>query len=314
MDNNDSIINTFYNNNYIKPPEFCVCGNSKIKLNKYSKYKINPYCFRCTKRNCKKIYPLLKGSFFDKFKFLPLNVSYDILRCFIEYEFNAKSALNYLVNTKFYTLSDKIIHEFYTEIRKIIYKYYLIEYETETLGTENANHFYAVDESNMAKDLNGNKIWCLGIKETQGPNFRIVLTRERDAATLKRFITKFIPAGNNIISDGWAGYEWINNLNSGYRHYTHLHGRRDFGRAEESTSHIEQLWAQIKKRIFATYKMIPSENLLYFIKEIEWKIKVKTKSYPEKLKDFFEMFDLVSIVNEDNLKDPYFLNNDEINN
>ena len=93
----------------------------------------------------------------------------------------------------------------------------------------------------MAKDLNSNKIWCLGIKDTQGHNFRIILTGKLDAATLKRFISKFIPAGNNIISDGWAGYEWFNNLNSGYRHFTHFHGRRDFGRGEESTSHIEQL-------------------------------------------------------------------------
>ena len=52
MDNNGSIINTFYNKNYIKPPEICVWGNSNIKFNKYSKYKINPYCFRCTKKNC----------------------------------------------------------------------------------------------------------------------------------------------------------------------------------------------------------------------------------------------------------------------
>ena len=131
MDNNDIIINTFYNKNYIKPPENCVNGNSNIKLNKYSKYKINPYCFRCTKKNCKKIYLLLEGSFFDKFKFLSLNVSNDILRCFIEYEFNANAALNYLVNTKLYTISDKLIREFYTEIRKIIYKFYLIEYETK---------------------------------------------------------------------------------------------------------------------------------------------------------------------------------------
>ena len=33
MDNNDIIINTFYNKNYIKPPENCVNGNSNIKLN-----------------------------------------------------------------------------------------------------------------------------------------------------------------------------------------------------------------------------------------------------------------------------------------
>ena len=48
-----------------------------------------------------------------------------------------------------------------------------------------------------------------------------------------------------------------------------MEGRRDFGRGEESTSHIEQLWAQIKKLIFVTSKMIPPENLLYFIKEIK---------------------------------------------
>ena len=78
---------------------------------------------------------------------------------------------------------------------------FLIEYETKIIGNENSNNYYAVNESNMAKDLKS-KILCLGVKETQGPNFRIVLTLKRDAATLKRFITKFIPAGNNIISDG----------------------------------------------------------------------------------------------------------------
>ena len=34
--------------------------------------------------------------------------------------------------------------------------------------------------------------------------------------TLKHFITSIIPKGNNIICDGWKGYEWIDEANSDY--------------------------------------------------------------------------------------------------
>lgn len=98
--------------------------NNNNVIKRYSKYKINPYCFTCIKRISKKIYPLLKGSFYDKFKFL--NILYDILRCFMDYNFNIKEAFNYLINIKLYSLPEKIICEFYNEIRKIIYKYYII--------------------------------------------------------------------------------------------------------------------------------------------------------------------------------------------
>ena len=77
------------------------------------------------------------------------------------------------------------------------------------------------------------------------------------------------------MSDGWGGYLWASDINSGLRHYIHVHGRRDFGFAQESTSHMESVWSQVKTEIKSTYKMIPSTNLLYFIREAEWKIKKK---------------------------------------
>jgi hypothetical protein len=89
-------------------------------------------------------------------------------------------------------------------------------------------------------------------------DFRVVLSRERDAETLKIFVNKFISAGNNLVIDGWNGYDWANNINSGYVRFIHNHGRNDFGRGVESTSHMESVWSQLKKQIFNIYKMIPS--------------------------------------------------------
>lgn len=36
--------------------------------------------------------------------------------------------------------------------------------------------------------------------------------------------------------------------------------------------------------------MIPSNNLLYFIREEEWKIKFKSLNYQEKFEDYFGMY------------------------
>ena len=60
--------------------------------------------------------------------------------------------------------------------------------------------------------------------------------------------------------------------------------------------------------------MIPSINLLYFIREAEWKIKSKSLKYEEKLESFFEMYNTVVSIGEDELIDPDFINNEEINN
>ena len=41
------------------------------------------------------------------------------------------------------------------------------------------------------------------------------------------------------------------------------------------------VWSQHKKQIFSIYKIIPSENLVFFIKEAEWKIKKNHLLYDE---------------------------------
>lgn len=91
-----------------------------------------------------------------------------------------------------------------------------------------------------------------------------------------------IPLKNNFFTDSFLGYDWANDLNSGYRRFIHIHGRNDFSYGQDWNSHIESVWLQIKKQNMITYKMISSNNLLFFIKEAEFKLKNKFLSYENK--------------------------------
>ena len=68
-----------------------------------------------------------------------------------------------------------------------------------------------------------------------------MVAKSRDEDIIKTFIKRFIPAGNNILFDGWASYDCLDEENSGYSHFKHIHGRHDFVLGIESTSHVENL-------------------------------------------------------------------------
>ena len=89
-------------------------------------------------------------------------------------------------------------------------------------------------------------------------NFRIICSYNRDSDILKKFISKFIPPGNHIISDGWIGYSFLNEPLSDYSHSVHIHGRNDFGFGLDSTSHIESILGILKQEIKGVYTTIRS--------------------------------------------------------
>ena len=77
--------------------------------------------------------------------------------------------------------------------------------------------------------------------ETSSKKFRIEGSLSRNADTLNKFISKFVKSGNTIISDHWAGYDYLDRQDSGYVHIKFNHGRGQFGFGLSSTSHIESL-------------------------------------------------------------------------
>ena len=84
------------------------------------------------------------------------------------------------------------------------------------------------------------------------------------------------------------GYNFLNN-DQNFTHEIHNHGHGDFGTGKNSISHAEVLWAEMKKDFFAIYGIIPMNNFIYFLREIELRVIIKKKSDDEKLNIFREI-------------------------
>ena len=109
---------------------------------------------------------------------------------------------------------------------------------------------------------------------------------------MKEFITTHIESRNKIITDGWSGYSFIDDL-QGYIREVHIHEASDFGYGVNSTSHIESIWSQLKSVIKNIYYIIPHQNFLLYLRETEWRIKNKDKNLEGKIKEFFSCWTLV---------------------
>lgn len=73
------------------------------------------------------------------------------------------------------------------------------------------------------------------------------------------------------MTDNAACYNFLNNIDGGYKHSINTHGHGDFGEGLDSTSHIEQLWNHLKYLIKEIYNVIPSNNFVLFLREVEWR-------------------------------------------
>ena len=145
---------------------------------------------------------------------------------------------------------------------------------------------------------NNKQLWMLGAINTITKDFRIEGVLSSDAETLKKFITTYIPKGSNITTDGWVGYAFLNDLDSGYTHYTHNHGAGDFGLGFQSTSHVESLWSVLRHKIKTTYNVIPTTNIMHFIRETEFKYKIRNLSLDVKITKFFEFWKLLNNIKD----------------
>ena len=91
----------------------------------------------------------------------------------------------------------------------------------------------------------------------------------------------------------------MENQNSGSTRIAHIHGGGgDFCFSLEYTSHIESIWAQIKSKIKENYHPYPYKVFLNFVREIEFKIRIRHLSYDEKIKKFFEIYNLSKLVDD----------------
>ena len=72
---------------------------------------------------------------------------------------------------------------------------------------------------------------------------------------------------------------FLKDRNSGYDHISHILGRHDF---KSGISHV--VW-NLLLNIYI--KIIPSKNFLYYLKEAEWRFKIRDLTNKEKLEYLF---------------------------
>ena len=72
---------------------------------------------------------------------------YEILLCFLCYDFNVEKAHKYLEETKNIKISKITLLGIYQKIRNVIHQYMNIVYESEFISEENKREFFSADES-----------------------------------------------------------------------------------------------------------------------------------------------------------------------
>jgi hypothetical protein len=113
-----------------------------------------------------------------------------------------------------------------------------------------------------------------------------------NSSNLERFILNHFRKGTHFKKDAWAGYNFLNK-NIKYTDETHVHGGGDFGYSLHSTSYIEGLLEEIKKLMMKIYGIIPMNNFVYYLKEIEMLILIKNSNDTKKMETFKNMMKIV---------------------
>ena len=298
---------------FLRMPEKCICGNTRLNIQKLNSNKPSGIVYRCTNYKYKHTYNIRKNSFFEPFKRLKLNIVLETVKCMLCKQMNIEKTKIYLENTIKEKISKPSIRKIFKYVRETIKKYYEIEYVSEIFGEKNANDVFAIDESLFTHTINNQPVWVIGAINNRTKNFRLETVFNRDSEILKKFVNKYIDKGNTIVSDGWAGYSFLNN-NPAYNHIVHIHGGGDFGFGITSTSYIEGLWSNIKSKIKMIYHIIPSFNFISFLRESEFRIKNNKKNYEVLLIEFFKCFDCTKNLENTIISDAHiFLHDSDFN-
>ena len=266
------------------------CKNTSLRFVKNKKSLSNPVFLKCNKKTCRKKVNIRENTFFNSFRKIPISVCIKIIELFI---IDNKNALQIEKSIKDYyqveTINSKLIYGILLQVRKFIAQYFKEIYITPMVEP-NKGEYIAVDESLFCHTQNNEKIWLIGLVNTRNKQFRIEAVKRRDSDILQKIIKQHVGTGNNIVTDGWGAYGWMNAHNSGYNRIIHIHGHHDFGYGEESTSHVESVWGDLKQKLSSFYVAVKPDNFIYFAKEVEWRKKVSQKSNANKLKNLQEIF------------------------
>ena len=279
--------------NYVYIPEKCPkCKHNKISIGNRANL-ISPKILLCNNKICKSRISLRNFSFLKLFKKIRCTYLMKILKYFIIDQKNATLIEKTLSEEDKIKLNVHTIDKILNTFRNIIAHYLKDFYRFHRLGKEQGGSNISMDES-LFTHINGEKIWVVGARNNKTKNIRLDIFKTRNQEDLKIFINNHIKKNNNIITDGWSGYNFLDSDYAEYDHEVYVHGPDgNFGFGQHSTSHIEGTWGTIKSYIYRIYNKIPDVNFILFLREGEFRYRIRDMSYKEKETELKEIFKYV---------------------
>ena len=199
---------------------------------------------------------------------------YNIIIFWLNDEFNANKITkksNELYSLK--NVNPLFIYKFLQNCRIIIANYIRTIYQLDPLAYSDAHDLVAVDES-LFSHLNEEQLCFVGLINLRTNDIRLKRVENRNSETLKKIIEKHVMNGNS--------YKFLDDANSSYYHIKYNHGSGHFG----YSSRIEGVWGEFKALFKKIYSSILSKNLLYFIREMEFRRIIKNLNLDNKLIKF----------------------------
>lgn len=197
------------------PKNICPsCSNKSLRLANRNKIT-NPCCLKCNKRKCSKKVSLRENTIFQLFNKVPISVLIKIIELFV---IENKNGIEIIKTLKEFYHVDSVNNKMVYNVLHVIRKYlaqYLKEVFYNPMIDKDEGGYVAVDESLFSHFHDGTQIWFVGLINTRTQYFRIEAVLDRSATVLERIIRHHVGKGNNVVTDGWSGYDWMNSVNSG---------------------------------------------------------------------------------------------------
>ena len=69
----------------------------------------------------------------------------------------------------------------------------------DTFAEENGHRYFSIYESLFVHEISKEPLSVLGMTDNQSKDFQVFISKSRDQSATKKFITRYIPKGNNIV-------------------------------------------------------------------------------------------------------------------
>ncbi len=190
-----------------------------------------------------------------------------------------------------YRYSDVL--EIYYKIRKVL--------REESMGTEELKGTVEADESYfggvnrkrnkkyrkqyVGKGRGTDKTPVFGIRERKGKVF-IDLLQNLSEQEIESIIEKNVSIGSTVMTDEFTSYKGL--IYKGYIHRFVEHNRDEYGKGDVHVNGMENFWSWAKENMFKYHGVFRS-NLIYYLKEMEWKFNNRMKSPKQKAIEIAKM-------------------------